>query len=118
MVKVLIPGSSRFYTIEVRDLVSYDNELPGFAVILHEVYTGRSEPAWLVDVENPSNGADAGAMWLPGECFEDTPNEIVICVESVTTEGYTVRVGYGDWGGVFDDGFEDGTSGAWSSVVN
>ena len=117
MVKVLIPGSSRFYTIEVRDQFGYDGNLPGFAVILHEVYTGRTEPAWLVDVENLSNGADAGAMWVPGECFEDTPNEISICVESVTTEGYTVRVAYGDWGGIFEDDFDDGTLGAWSSVV-
>jgi len=118
MVKVLIPGSSRFYTIEVRDVFGYDGNLPDFAVILHEVDYGRQEPAWLVDVEDLSNGADAGAMWLPGECFEDTPNEISICVESITTEGYTVRVGYGDWGGIFEDGFEDGTFGGWSSVVD
>jgi hypothetical protein len=118
MAKVQIPGSSRFYTIEVRDRFGYDGSLPGFAVILHEVDFGRQEPAWLVDADDPANGADAGAMWLPGECFEDVGNEILICVESVTTEGYTVKVGYGDWGGVFEDGFEDGTSDAWSSVVN
>ena len=37
-------------------------------------------------------------MWLPGECFEDAANEILICVESVTTEGFTVRVASGDFG--------------------
>ncbi len=116
MVKVQIPGSSRYYTIEVRDQFGYDINLAGFAVIIHEVDHGRQEPAWLVDIENASNGADAGAMWLPGECFEDTPNEILICVESVTTEGYRVKIGYGDWYMVFDDGFNDGTLGAWSSV--
>ncbi len=104
--------------MEVRDRVGYDGNLPGFAVIIHEVDLGRIEPAWLVDAENPSNGADAGAMWVPGECFEDLPNEIIICVESVTTEGYTVQVGYGDWGGVFDDGFEAGNLGAWSMVAD
>ncbi len=118
MVKVQIPGSSSFYTIEVRDRTSYDGNLPGFAVILHEVDLGRQEPAWLMDDDDPDNGADAGAMWLPGECFEDAANEILICVESVTTEGYTVRVAYGDWGGVFEDGFEDGSPDAWSSVAN
>ena len=118
MVKVPIPGSPIFYTIEVRDRVSYDGNLPGFAVILHEVNPGRTEPAWLVDIEDLPNGGDAGAMWVPGECFEDVSNEITICVESVTTEGYTVRVGYGDWGGVFDDGFEAGNLGAWSLVTN
>lgn len=114
MVEVSIPGSSRFYTIEVRDRAGYDGNLPGFAVILHEVDTGRQEPAWLVDPVDPSNGADAGAMWLPGECFDDAANEILICVESVTTEGFTVQVGYGDWPEVFADDFESGNLGAWS----
>lgn len=118
MVKVQIPGSTRFYTIEVRDQSGYDVGLPGFAVILHEVDYSRQEPAWLVDVENVSNGADDGAMWLPGECFEDVPAEILICVESVTTEGYTVKVGYGDWYKVFEDGFNNGNWGAWSSTFN
>ena len=118
MVKVMIPGSTRFYTIEVRDRFGYDGNLPGFAVILHEDNTGRQEPAWLIDLVDPNNGGDAGAMWMPGECFEDAPNEISICVESVTTEGYSVRVGYGDWGGIFDDGFEAGNLGAWSLVAN
>ncbi len=118
MVKVPIPGSSRFYTVEVRDRFGYDGSLPGFAVIIHEVdFAHGQEPAWLVDVEDVSNGADAGAMWLPGECFEDAPNEILICVESVTTEGYRVKIGYGDWYMIFDDGFENGTSSAWSSVA-
>ena len=118
MVKVQIPGSTGFYTIEVRDQYGYDIGLAGFAVIIHEVNHGRQEPAWLVDVENVNNGADAGAMWLPGECFEDVPNEIIICVESVTTEGYTVGVGFGDWYLVFEDGFDSGTSSAWSTVLN
>jgi len=118
MVKVQIQGSTRYYTIEVRDQFGYDVELAGFAVIIHEVDIGREEPAWLVDVENLSNGADAGAMWLPGECFEDVPNEILICVESVTTEGYRVKVAYGAWDVIFNDGFDDGTYGGWSSVLN
>ena len=118
MIKVLIPGSNRFYTVEVRDLVSYDGALPGFAVVIHEVDYGREEPAWLVDAENVDDGADAGAMWLPGECFEDLANEISICVESVTTEGYRVGVGYGDWGHVFDDGFESGSTVGWDAIAD
>ena len=117
MVKVEIPGSSSFYTVEVRDLVGYDGNLPGFAVILHQVVPGRQEPAWLVDLENPSNGADAGAMWLPGECFDDAGNEIMICVGSPTTEGFTVEVFVGTEYFILRDGFESGTTGAWSSVV-
>ncbi|MGD8440286.1 MAG: hypothetical protein PVG53_07105 [Holophagae bacterium] len=116
MVTVPIAGTNRWYTVEVRDQVSYDGNLPGFAVIIHEVNPSRSEPAWLVDADNPSNGGDAGAMWLPGECFDDTPNEIRICVESVTTEGYVVEVAYGDWFGIFSDRFESGDVSAWSAA--
>ena len=115
MVEVSIPGSSSFYTIEVRDRVGYDGNLPGFAVIIHEVIPGREEPAWLIDVDDDlGNGGDAGAMWLPGECFDDPANEISICVESVTTEGYVVEVGYGDYPAIFDGDFEDGSTGDWS----
>ena len=117
MVTVAIPGSSRYYTIEVRDRAGYDGNLPGFAVILHEVDYSRQEPAWLVDLEDPNNGADAGAMWLPGECYDDAPNEILICVESVTTEGYIVTVGFGDWYVLFADDFEAGNASAWSSTT-
>ncbi len=119
MVTVAVPGSSRFYTIEVRDLAGYDGNLPGFAVILHDVdYAHGSAPAWLVDPDQSDHGDGPGAMWLPGECFDDVANEILICVESVTTEGYTVSVGYGDWYVVFGDGFETGGTSAWNTVSN
>ena len=118
MVQVQIPGSSRFYTVEVRDRVGYDGNLPGFAVILHEVDQGRQEPAWLIDIEDPDNGGDDGAMWLPGECFDDAANEILICVDSVTTEGYRVEVGYGDGYFVFTDGFESGDTSGWTSATH
>jgi hypothetical protein len=117
LVKVRIPGSSRFYTIEVRDRFGYDGNLPGFAVVLHEVNPGRTEPAWLVDVDEPANGADAGAMWLPGECFDDGASRILICVESTTTEGFTVEVATGDGYGIFKDDFESGTASSWSLTV-
>ena len=66
---------------------------------------------------HPGNGGDDGAMWLPGECFDDTANEILICVDSVTTEGYRVEVGYGDGYFIFRDGFESGDTTAWSQTV-
>jgi hypothetical protein len=113
MIRVDISGSSRYYTVEVRDQVGYDGNLPGFAVIIHEVYTGRTEPAWLVDPVNTADGADDGAMWVVGECFEDVANDISICVDGVATEGYVVTVvNAADI--VFLDGFESGTPDSWS----
>jgi len=114
MVTIQIPGTSRFYTLEVRDLEGYDEKLPGFAVIIHEVDTTRVEDAWLVDPVAPSNGADEGAMWRVGECFNDAPHEIEVCVRAVTTGGFELRISYGDVSGIFDDGFEGGGTGAWS----
>lgn len=116
LVTVPIPGTSRHYTIEVRDRVGYDGALEGFAVILHEIDPYRQEPAWLVDPALTDNGSGPGVMWLPGECYDDSAAEIVICVDSVTTEGYRVRVLYGDVGLVYADGFETGDTSAWSTA--
>jgi hypothetical protein len=55
-------------------------------------------------------------MWRVGECFEDAANEIEICVQSMTTEGFTVQVFYGDTGNIFTDGFEGGGTGGWSAT--
>jgi M6 family metalloprotease-like protein len=117
LINIDIPGTPRYYTVEVRDQASYDGNLPGFAVIIHEVDPGREEEAWLVDVENLSNGADEGAMWRVGECFEDLPAEIRVCVQSVATEGFVVRVEYGDTDSVFYDDFDDGHADNWSARV-
>jgi len=113
LMTVQIPDSNMYYTVEVRDLAGYDGNLPGFAVLIHEVSTTRREDAWLVDPVDPGNGADEGAMWLSGECFDDQENEIEICVESVTTEGFVVRVLYGDTDSLFSDGFESGSDSSW-----
>jgi len=117
LVTIQIPSSSRFYTLEVRDLEDYDENLPGFAVIIHEVDTGRVEDAWLVDPVAPGNGADEGAMWRVGECFNDEPHEIEVCVQAVTTEGFDLRISYGDVGRIFFDGFESGSTTIWSGVL-
>jgi hypothetical protein len=115
LITIQIPDSSRFYTVEVRDLVQYDEKLPGFAVIIHEVDSTRSEDAWLVDPIKPDDGADEEAMWRVGECFEDLPNQIRVCVQSVVAEGFEVQVSYGGAGDLFSNGFESGDTTGWSS---
>ncbi len=116
MVTIQIPESSRYYTLEVRDLEAYDGRLPGFAVIIHEVDIMRKEDAWLVDPVSPENGADEGAMWRVGECFDDDAHQIEVCVQAVTTEGFSVRIVYGDVSGIFDDGFESGDADIWTDI--
>ncbi len=117
LIEVAQPGSEKFYTAEVRDRVSYDGQLPDFALVIHEVDPGRTEEAWLVDIENPDNGADEGAMWRVGECFEDAGNKITICVQSVTPEGFLVKVTYGETDVIFSNDFETNGTAAWSDTV-
>jgi len=56
-------------------------------------------------------------MWRVGECFQDLVNEISICVQSVTTEGFVVKVTYGDSDSIFDDDFESNNTNSWSATV-
>ncbi len=96
MVQIPIGGSSsHYYTVEVRDQAgNYDGNLPGFAVIIHEVLSGRSEPAWVVDGDAvPANYADTeGVMWRVGEKFSDPANEISVRVDAETSNGFEITV--------------------------
>jgi hypothetical protein len=88
MAKIPIAGSStHFYTVEARRLVGYDVKLPGAAVVIHEVDTTRDEPAHVV-----GGDGSAGAMWVVGETFTDTPNKISVTVLSATATGFQVSI--------------------------
>ncbi len=120
MARVEIPGSSRYYTIEARGWTGiYDANLPGEAVIIHEIYTGRSEPAWAYDAaETPGDDSSGeGTMWRVGETFTDPAAEISISIDSQTPDGFEITIGVGAWGLLFSDDFEDGDTGAWSVAV-
>jgi hypothetical protein len=93
MAQIPINGSaSRYYTVEARRKVGYDVKLPGQAVIIHDVDTGRVRPAYVVDVDNNGNTGDAGAQWLVGETFSDAANGIWVRVDSATAAGFVVTI--------------------------
>lgn len=92
LVKVPVANSNDFYTVEVRSFVAYDRNLPGEAVVLHQVVPGRPSPAHVVDSDNNGNPNDEGAMWLPGETFEDKGNGITVEVLSRLGTTFIVRV--------------------------
>ncbi|MGB5162839.1 MAG: hypothetical protein WBP10_17800 [Thermoanaerobaculia bacterium] len=124
MARIPIGGSSsHYYTVEVREAVgNYEAELPGNGagdrmIIIHEVYTGRSEPSWAVDADDPpANWTDTeGVMWRVGEMFVDPAAEIVIEVESQTATGFEVGILLG--ASMFGDGFESGDTSAWATSV-
>lgn len=93
MAKIPIGGSStHFYTVEVRRKTGYDVKLPGQAVIIHDVDTTRSRPAYIVDPDNNGNTGDAGAMWLAGETFSNSAFGISITINAATSTGFQVTI--------------------------
>jgi M6 family metalloprotease-like protein len=97
MVKIPIGGSNtRFYTVEARRLTGYDVQLPGNAVVIHDVDTTRHEsPAHVIDIDNDGETGDAGAMWTTGEVFRNNTYKIAMAVLGTTTTGFRVYVSSG-----------------------
>jgi hypothetical protein len=71
----------------------------------------------LVDPSQSNWGDSEEAMWRVGECYEDVPAQISVCVDSATTNGFQVTISRGDVDVIFDDGFESSDTGAWSATV-
>ena len=97
VVEVPIDGSSsHFYTVEVRQFYGYDQNVPGQAVVIHDVdyaHTGNGGYAYVVDAaDGNDNVNDAGAMWLPGETFVDSVHNIGIEVLSSSGTTFTVYI--------------------------
>ncbi len=99
MIQVPIPGTTRFYTVEVRNLAGYDSWLPSDGVIIHEVDTARPEPAWLVERNSPpaDQGCTEGAVWRTGDEFRD-PSGVVVKVAAAAGSGYKIQIGGGSGG--------------------
>lgn len=95
VVFIPISGNS-FYTVEARAFIDYDRNLPGEAIILHQVVPGRASPAHVVDADNNGNPNDEGAMWRVGETFTDSRASITIEVLSNENNTVTVRISNGN----------------------
>jgi hypothetical protein len=107
-VEIPIPGTDDWYTVEVRDRVGYDAQLPGNAVVISHVDTGRSEPAWAIDTDDPpaNFGSNEGSMFRVGETFEDPTGVIRVSVVAATAEGFELDIESILPEDVFLDGFE------------
>jgi M6 family metalloprotease-like protein len=96
LAKIAIGGSSiHFYTVEARTKTGYDQSIPGAGVIIHRVDVGRpgtAGDALVVDGDTNRNVNDAGAIWLPGEIFNDAANKIQVRVVSSTSTSFTVYI--------------------------
>jgi M6 family metalloprotease-like protein len=94
LIEIPIPGTSRFYTVEVRLLEGYDSSLPRSGVIIHEVDPSRTEPAWLVEHNSPpaDQGCTEGAVWKVGDEFRDASG-VVVKVAATAGDGFKIQVG-------------------------
>lgn len=81
--------TTQFTTVEFRRRIGYDVKLPGDAVIIHEVDTTRTDPAWVTG----TNGG-AGAMRL-AESVYTVPNSggVTVTVNTITTTTASVTIG-------------------------
>lgn len=118
MARIPIDGN-RWYTVEARVRSGdYEANLPGDAVIIHEVDTTRSEPSWAVDNDvPPANYSDnPGTMWTTGETFFDAENGILITIDYATVTGFGITITVGEAELLFIDGFESGNTSGWTEV--
>jgi hypothetical protein len=89
-------STTNYYTVEARRFVGLDTEIPGEAIVIHNVLTTRSDRnAQVVDASNNGNPNDAGAMWTPGETFIDAANRISVSINSQSANGYSVTISRG-----------------------
>lgn len=95
LVKLIVPNSTTYYTIEVRKTNGgiYESRLPGDSVIIHRV----SDKARIVDARVPPHdySNQETNMFKVGESYttsEATGSRYRVEVLTATTAGFTVRV--------------------------
>ena len=115
LVIVPINGSdSHYYTVEARfNNAGYDRNIPGSAVIIHEVledrrYSTNAGDALVVDEDDGNDNVnDAGAMWTVGETYTDGNNGISITVDSSGATSFTVTINVGEPVPAANDDFDN-----------
>jgi len=111
MIVVTLPSpqpATHYYTIETRKRVgTYEANLAGDAVIIHEVDTTRDEPAWSVDATVPPADVanDEGSMFKVGESWTAPGGTFSVSVKSATSDGFVIGVQRGS-DRIFANGFD------------
>ncbi len=85
----------RWLSVELRDTADlFDANLPGSAVIVHEIDSRRPQPAWVMDRSNPAANYSntAGSMIQVGQQLDDAKGEFSLRVLSQTEAGVEIEV--------------------------
>lgn len=106
-VRIPLSDGSTYYIEAREESGQYESNLAGTAVIIHHVVSGRSEPAWVVDADNPpaDTANTEGVMWKVGETFIDPIDGYSVEVLSQESSGFRVRIVGGD-DIIFKDGYD------------
>lgn len=107
-IEIHVPGApaAESWTVEARQRAGvYEGNLAATAVIVHHVETGRQEPAWSFDKDNPPADVanNRGSQFLVGDSWP-LGNGVHLSVTATTPTGFLVDVTVGDV--LFADGFE------------
>jgi len=91
-IKIPIDANS-YYLAESRRYAGYDSAgiIPGEAVLIHKI----TQIGNAVTVMNDGSGANPNgpeSMWVPGETFTDTANQITIAVTGQYASGFVINV--------------------------
>jgi M6 family metalloprotease-like protein len=94
MARIPIFGlDGRYYTVEARRKVGYDQNLPAEGVVIHHVDSLRDETRSIpVDITGKSQPRDAGAAMTVGQSFEDPLARIRVAVVGETASGYVIQI--------------------------
>ncbi|MFH1111345.1 MAG: hypothetical protein V1790_19430 [Planctomycetota bacterium] len=120
-----VDSPSRWYTVETRRRSGYDDEIPGDAVVIHDVdplNRPNDRTAQVVDPDGNGNPNDGGAMWLSGEWFLDVADSVLVFVERETATGFEVSLTNSPRDPAYVDlaaaGREDGSASApWNTLA-
>ena len=107
--RIPLSDGSTYYIESRQESGAYESNLAGTAVIIHHVVSGRSEPAWVIDADNPpANIANTeGVMWRAGETFFDPIDGYQVEVLAQVQSGFEIRIIGPDFVDlIFADGFE------------
>jgi M6 family metalloprotease-like protein len=86
-------STQRVFTLESRMFAGYDVNLPGEAVIAHNINYGRDNWAQVLDVDQNGNPNDSGAMWTAGETYSNSVNDLAFKINSKSSSSFNVTVG-------------------------
>lgn len=82
-------ATDHYYTLEARQMVSYDRRLPGNSIVIHEFASGYHE---LRDFYSDYSSNRPQKLWRPGERWVAPEGGMIVHIDAATSTGFVVTV--------------------------